>query len=88
MRKYQKAAVVMAMLGSVSFLSAGVGHADGDPKVKLDNKQSQKCSADGTYFKGTEAASVFAPVNAAGFQVVDQSKRTSVDCAQLFTIGK
>ncbi|MBR8641759.1 hypothetical protein KEF29_26560 [Streptomyces tuirus] len=47
MRKYQKAAVVMAMLGSVSFLGAGVGHAgDGDAKVKFDNKQSTACSAD------------------------------------------
>ncbi|MHA5048709.1 hypothetical protein [Streptomyces sp. SD15] len=88
MRKYQKAAVVVAMLGSVGFLGAGVGHADADPKVKLDNKQSQQCSANGTYFKGTEAVDAFAPINAAGFQVVDQSKRTSVDCAQLFTIGK
>src|SRR5919106_6039185 len=47
MRKYQKAAVAVAMLGSVGMLGAGVGHAaDGDPKVKLDNKQNQKCSAD------------------------------------------
>ncbi|MEU1849960.1 hypothetical protein ABZ499_11960 [Streptomyces sp. NPDC019990] len=88
MRKYQKAAVVVAMLGSVSFLGAGVGHADGDPKVKLDNKQSQKCSADGTYITGSEVAGEL-PVltNGAGLQVVDESERTSVECAQLFTIG-
>ena len=37
MRKYQKAAVVVAMLGSVSFLGAGVGYAGGD------TKQNQSC---------------------------------------------
>ncbi|MBZ9637962.1 hypothetical protein [Streptomyces sp. PSKA30] len=89
MRKYQKAAVVVAMLGSISFLGAGAGHAaNGDPKVKLDNKQSQECSADEYSFTGSTTGSVFAPVNGAGFQLVDQSKRTSVECAQLFTIGR
>ncbi|WP_328338873.1 hypothetical protein OG873_14410 [Streptomyces violaceus] len=88
MRKYQKAAVVVAMLGSVSFLGAGVGHADGDPKVKLDNKQSQKCSADSLDITGSETLGATAPVNSLGLQVVDQSKRTSVECAQIFTIGR
>jgi hypothetical protein len=89
MRKYQKAAVVMAMLGSVSFLGAGVGHAGEDAKVKLDNKQSQKCSADEATLTGSEVASDnFIPVNAAGLQGVDNSERTSVTCTQVFTIGK
>ncbi|MDN0196917.1 hypothetical protein [Streptomyces sp. S.PNR 29] len=88
MRKYQKAAVVMAMLGSVSFLGAGVGHANEDAKIKLDNKQSQECSADEVNITGSETGAVFAPVNTAGIQLVDQSERTSVNCAQLFTIGK
>ncbi|MFD7402536.1 hypothetical protein ACFV7R_07645 [Streptomyces sp. NPDC059866] len=88
MRKYQKAAVVVAVLGSVSFLSAGVGHANEDGKVKLDNKQSQGCSADESNFTGVETASGYAPVNGAGFQLVDQSERTSVNCAQIFTIGR
>ncbi|MER6092130.1 hypothetical protein [Streptomyces bluensis] len=88
MRKYQKAVVVVAMLGSVGFLGAGVGHADGDAKVKLNNKQSQQCSADETTIKGSETLGAFAPVNTAGLQVIDQSERTSVDCDQLFLIGK
>ncbi|MEV0694181.1 hypothetical protein [Streptomyces sp. NPDC050388] len=46
MRKYQKAAVVMAMLGSVGFLGAGVSHAGGEPEFKLNNKQSIDCSVD------------------------------------------
>ncbi|WP_328338875.1 hypothetical protein OG873_14415 [Streptomyces violaceus] len=88
MRKYQKAAVVVAMLGSVSFLGAGVGHADGDPKVKLDNKQSQECSADEVNITGSETGALFAPVNTGGLQLIDQSERTSVSCTQLFTIGR
>ena len=89
MRKYQKAAVVMAMLGSVSFLGAGVGHAaDGDSKVKLDNKQGQECSADESKFTGVEALRIFLPINALGLQRNDLSERTSVHCTQLFTVGK
>ncbi|MGW3723873.1 hypothetical protein [Streptomyces sp. NPDC000851] len=90
MRKYQKAAVVMAMLGSVSFLGAGVGNAaNGDPKVKLDNKQVQECSADETNITGSNAGEVENVVtNAAGLQFIDQSKRTSVNCAQVFAIGR
>ncbi|MFD7402538.1 hypothetical protein ACFV7R_07655 [Streptomyces sp. NPDC059866] len=91
MRKYQKVAVVVAMLGSVSFLGAGVGHADdhGDGKFKLDNKQHQECSADEYNFTGTETGSVFAPTNpATGTQIIDQSERTSVNCAQIFSLGR
>ncbi|MGV9813480.1 hypothetical protein ACWDUG_02955 [Streptomyces cellulosae] len=43
MRKYQKAAVVMAMLGSVGFLGAGVSHAGGEPDVKVESAQSNSC---------------------------------------------
>ena len=88
MRNYQKAAVVMAMLGSVSILGAGVGHANDDAKVKFDNKQSQECSADETTITGSETGAVFAPINGAGLQVIDQSERTSVTCNQLFNIGR
>ncbi|MER6015778.1 hypothetical protein [Streptomyces bluensis] len=87
MRKYQRVAVVVAMLGSVGFLGAGAGHADGGAKVKLDNQQSQGCSADETTITGAETAAAFAPVNTAGLQLIDQSERTSVDCDQLFAIG-
>ncbi|RZB14708.1 hypothetical protein StrepF001_36960, partial [Streptomyces sp. F001] len=87
MRKYQKAAVVVAMLGSVSFLGAGVGHtANGDPKVKLDNKQVQECSADEVKITGTQVADdVNTNTNAGGLQFIDSSSDTSVNCAQLFT---
>ncbi|WP_112468071.1 hypothetical protein [Streptomyces triticisoli] len=89
MRKYQRAAVVVAMLGSVSFLGAGVSQADDDGKFKLENKQNQSCSADESNMTG---ASVLGhnhiPVNLLGLQLNDHSKRTSVTCTQLFTIGR
>ncbi|MHA5048710.1 hypothetical protein [Streptomyces sp. SD15] len=88
MRKYQKAAVVMAMLGSVGFLGAGVGHAGEDGKFSLDNKQNQQCSADEVNFDAGGTVGAFAPTNAAGTQLIDQSERTSVNCTQLFTIGR
>ncbi|MET8897173.1 hypothetical protein [Streptomyces albogriseolus] len=45
MRKFQKAAVVVAMLGSVGFLGAGVGHAGDQPGVKIDSEQNTSCEA-------------------------------------------
>ncbi|MFD7277021.1 hypothetical protein ACFV80_08160 [Streptomyces sp. NPDC059862] len=48
MRKFQKAAVVVAMLGSVSFLGAGVAQADDgpNPKLKIDNQPVLDCGTD------------------------------------------
>jgi hypothetical protein len=37
MRKYQRAAVVAAMLGSVSFLGAGVSHAGGGQGCSMND---------------------------------------------------
>lgn len=54
MRKYQKAAVVMAVLGSVSFFGAGVSQADNGYGSKgygsghgfnIDTKQANVCPA-------------------------------------------
>ncbi|MFK4146361.1 hypothetical protein [Streptomyces sp. NPDC004065] len=91
MRKYQKAAVVLAMLGSVGFLGAGVSqaHGDGEGPFKLDNKQFQDCSADETNIIGSVTGSdLFSPVNAAaGQQFNDHSNRHTAACTQLFGIG-
>ncbi|GAA3498170.1 hypothetical protein GCM10019016_052730 [Streptomyces prasinosporus] len=46
MRKYQKAAVVMAMLGSVGFLGAGVSHAGDEPSAELNSEQNTTCVQD------------------------------------------
>ncbi|MBD0418390.1 hypothetical protein H0H10_04265 [Streptomyces sp. TRM S81-3] len=43
MRKYQKAAVVLAMLGSAGFLGTGVSYAGGDPSVDIKSTQSNVC---------------------------------------------
>ncbi|MFF8876848.1 hypothetical protein [Streptomyces flaveolus] len=45
MRKYQKAAVVLAMLGSAGFLGTGVSYAGGD-HPSLESKQSQNCTGE------------------------------------------
>ncbi|MGW2635328.1 hypothetical protein [Streptomyces sp. NPDC001348] len=89
MRKFQRVAVVAAMLGSVGFLGAGVSQAgDDDATIKLNNKQSQECSADGTYVTGSETGSgTFLPANVDGAQKSDASKSRSVTCTQLFTVG-
>ncbi|MFI2645524.1 hypothetical protein [Streptomyces sp. NPDC018610] len=45
MRKFQKAAVVVAMLGSVGFVGAGAAQAHGgDGGAAFDIKQSQTCT--------------------------------------------
>ncbi|MFC8367990.1 hypothetical protein ACFUIT_08330 [Streptomyces sp. NPDC057239] len=46
MRKYQKAAVVLAMLGSAGFLGAGVSHAGDKPGVAIATEQSQVCTGE------------------------------------------
>jgi hypothetical protein len=47
MRKYQKAAVVMAMLGSVGFLGAGVAQAGDGSGVDIDTTQTNACKLTG-----------------------------------------
>ncbi|MEU6180745.1 hypothetical protein [Streptomyces coeruleorubidus] len=44
MRKYQKAAVVVAMLGSVSFMGAGVSHAGDGKELEVKSTQTNSCS--------------------------------------------
>ncbi|CAM5422858.1 hypothetical protein [Streptomyces coeruleorubidus] len=85
MRKYQKAAVVAVMLGSVSFLGAGVSQAGDKPAFEVDSKQSNTC--------GNESQSGVLNIGRANVQVlnilanqpVDQS--TSVPCSNAFGIG-
>ncbi|MGW7255726.1 hypothetical protein [Streptomyces sp. NPDC054834] len=91
MRKYQKAAVAVAMLGSVSFLGAGVVHAaDGDSQTKVDPKQSQTCSANESTWQGglINVHDVNVVVNVLGLQVNDLSKHKSVNCTQAAPVGK
>ncbi|MEW2807112.1 hypothetical protein AB0929_08340 [Streptomyces massasporeus] len=88
MRKYQKAAVVVAMLGSVSFLGAGVGHAaGGDEKFKLDNEQAQSCSQNDSTQGLVNVDDVNVNVAAIlGLANQDNSERESLTCSQAFSL--
>ncbi|NGO11683.1 hypothetical protein G5C60_29830 [Streptomyces sp. HC44] len=90
MRNIQKAAVVVAMLGSVSFLGAGVGHADGgDDKFKLDNRQNQSCVQNDSQEGLIQLDDVNVNVAALlGFGNQDNSERESLACSQAFSLGK
>ncbi|MFI9819163.1 hypothetical protein ACIHFC_01600 [Streptomyces sp. NPDC052013] len=87
MRKYQKAAVVMAMLGSVSFLGAGVGHAGDDPKVELNNKQTQSCQQNDSTTGLINIDDVNLSLAILGLSQQDNSEESSVTCATSFTVG-
>ncbi|MFG2132341.1 hypothetical protein ACGFNV_31635 [Streptomyces sp. NPDC048751] len=89
MRKYQKAAVVVTMLGSVSFLGAGLGHAsDGGEKVKLDNKQHQTCEQNDSTTGLINIDDINVNLAILGLAQQDNSERESLTCAQNFSLGK
>ncbi|MEU7716940.1 hypothetical protein [Streptomyces tibetensis] len=85
MRKFQKAAVVAAMLGSVSFLGAGVSQADDAPALEVDSTQANSC--------GNESQSGVLNIGRINVQIldilanqpVDQSKKVS--CTNGFALG-
>ena len=89
MRKYQKVAVAVAMLGSVSFLGAGVGHAaGGDGKFRIDNKQNQACEQNDSQQGLINLDDVNVNVAILGLATQDNSERESVTCTQNFSLGK
>ncbi|GAA1413759.1 hypothetical protein GCM10009601_00210 [Streptomyces thermospinosisporus] len=87
MRKYQKAAVVMAMLGSVSFLGAGIGHAGDDPQVELKNSQHQNCEQNDSTTGLINVDDVNLSLGLLGWSQQDASEKESLTCAQGFAIG-
>ncbi|PAZ17244.1 hypothetical protein CLM62_03480 [Streptomyces sp. SA15] len=89
MRKYQRAAVVVAMLGSVSFLGAGIGNAaDGGEKYKFDNKQNQSCDMNYSGKTLVGAGDIGVNVGAVlGWGDMDQSEKESQSCGQDFKVG-
>ncbi|NJP53353.1 hypothetical protein HCJ93_25630 [Streptomyces sp. SBST2-5] len=89
MRKYQKAAVVVAMLGSVSFLGAGVGHAGDDPSFKLNNKQAQNCVQNDSVKGLINVDDVNVSAGALlGWSAQDASESEALSCVQGFKLGK
>ncbi|MGV9251266.1 hypothetical protein [Streptomyces sp. NPDC003697] len=89
MRKYQKAAVVAAMLGSVSFLGAGVSQASGgdDPTFKLDNKQNQSCQQNESKQGLVNVDDINVSLAVLGLSNQDNSERRSLTCTQAAVLG-
>ncbi|MFD5658516.1 hypothetical protein [Streptomyces hirsutus] len=88
MRKYQKAAVVMAMLGSVGFLGAGVSHAGDDPSFELNNKQATTCAQDNSVQGLINIDDVNAGVGALlGLGNAENKETNAVSCASSLALG-
>lgn len=87
MRKYQKAAVVMAMLGSVGFIGAGVSHAGDEPQVELNNKQTQSCEQNDSATGLINIDDINLSLGILGLSQQDNSEKSSVTCANTFTAG-
>ncbi|MER7191787.1 hypothetical protein [Streptomyces flaveolus] len=82
MRKIQKVAVVAAMLGSVGFLGAGVGHAGEGPSLKLDNKQSTSCESNETSTGNGGLVNVSDVLNDNAIAILGAQASASHDTAQ------
>ncbi|MET4657176.1 hypothetical protein ACFTZ8_00950 [Streptomyces fungicidicus] len=88
MRKYQKAAVVMAMLGSVGFLGAGVSHAGDKPDFELNNKQATTCAQDNSTEGLVNVEDVNVGISALlGFTKNEANDANSVACATGLSLG-
>ncbi|MGW9400276.1 hypothetical protein [Streptomyces sp. NPDC055642] len=88
MRKYQKAAVVMAMLGSVGFLGAGTSFAGDEPEFELNNKQANACTQENTVQGLVNVSDVNLPIAALlGLNNVEDADATTVSCANGLAIG-
>ncbi|MFF9215474.1 hypothetical protein [Streptomyces viridosporus] len=87
MRKYQKAAVVMAMLGSVGFLGAGVSHAGDEPEFELNNKQATTCVQDNSTEGLINIEDVNIGIAILGLNKQEANDANTVACGTSFTIG-
>ncbi|GHB23067.1 hypothetical protein GCM10010377_11210 [Streptomyces viridiviolaceus] len=87
MRKYQKAAVVMAMLGSVGFLGAGVSHAGDGPSAKLNNNQTTNCSQDNSRQGLINIDDVNVAVGLLGLGNIENDDTQAVTCSSNFGLG-
>ncbi|GAB2458063.1 hypothetical protein [Streptomyces incanus] len=87
MRKYQKAAVVMAMLGSVGFLGAGVSHAGGEPEVELKNNQTTTCIQDNSKQGLINIDDINLAVGILGLAHAENEETNAVSCASNFILG-
>ncbi|MEQ8143773.1 hypothetical protein [Streptomyces sp. OP7] len=88
MRTYQKAAVVMAMLGSVSFLGAGASFAGEGPEFELNNKQGNACTQSNTVQGLINVADVNLPIGLLlGGNGIEDETNVGVSCANGLALG-
>ncbi|CAM5340205.1 hypothetical protein [Streptomyces hirsutus] len=87
MRKYQKAAVVMAMLGSVGFLGAGVSHAGDGPEAELNNSQTTTCAQDNSKQGLVNIDDINLAVGILGLGNAENEETNAISCASSFAIG-
>ncbi|WAX79952.1 hypothetical protein [Streptomyces sp. KMM 9044] len=87
MRKYQKAAAVMAMLGSASFLGAGVGHASDGVEAELNNEQTTTCVQDNSKQGLINIDDINLAVGILGLGNAENTETNSVACASSSAIG-
>ncbi|GAA5059883.1 hypothetical protein [Streptomyces sp. SID10815] len=89
MRKFQKAAVVVAMLGSVGFIGAGAAQAHGgDGGLKVDSKQNQTCTGQVDSQQGlVNVQDLGVGLNAILGVGNPVGKATSVSCASTVSFG-
>ncbi|GAA3498172.1 hypothetical protein GCM10019016_052750 [Streptomyces prasinosporus] len=88
MRKYQKAAVVVAMLGSVGFLGAGVSHAGDKPSFELNSEQNMTCAQDNSVQSLISIDDVNAGVGAIlGLGNAENAETNAVACTNALGIG-
>lgn len=87
MRKRQKAAVVLAMLGSAGFLGAGVGHASDVPEAEIGNSQAVICTQDNS----TQGLIVIDDINLVvailGLATAENTETNTVSCTSALTFG-
>ncbi|MET9151449.1 hypothetical protein ABZX82_09305 [Streptomyces griseoflavus] len=87
MRKYQKAALVLAMLGSVGFLGAGVSHAGDEPEVELTNKQTTTCAQDNSTTGLINLEDINIGVSILSLAKQEANDANSQACASNFAVG-
>lgn len=87
MRKYQKAAVVMAMLGSVSFLGAGVSFAGEEPEVEINNSQTTTCVQDQSVQSLIAIDDINLAVGLLGLGNAENKETNAVQCASNLNLG-
>ncbi|MDT3724555.1 hypothetical protein ROS62_06505 [Streptomyces sp. DSM 41972] len=88
MRKFQKAAVVVAMLGTVGLAGSGVSYAGEGPEFELNNKQATTCAQDNSVQGLVSIDDVNAGVGALlGLGNATNSEVNSIACASSLALG-